>query len=61
MAGIIPLTNHEPAKAPTKNKIIIGTKTLFQFSQTSATIVFKETLFLKPTNAVTKPPINKMY
>ena len=57
----MPLTSQVPAKAPTKNKIIIGTKTLFQFSQTSVIILPKETLFLKPIIAVTAPPIKSIY
>ena len=61
MAGIIPETNQVPASAPTKNKIIMGTKTLFQFSQTSVSIVFKLTLLKKPTAAATTPPSNKIY
>ena len=60
MVGIIPLTNHVPAKAPTINKINSALDVDFTFSATSSIILEKETLFLKPTIAATAPPINNI-
>jgi hypothetical protein len=39
----------------------MGTKTLFQFSQTSATILANDTLLKNPTTAATIPPMIKIY
>ena len=56
----MPLTSHVPAKAPTKNKIRIGTKTLFKFSQISFPIKLKDTLLNTPTIAAMPPPISNI-
>ena len=53
---MIPLTSQVPASAPTNNKIIMGIKTLFRFSQISFNITSIDTLLKRPTTAATPPP-----